>query len=95
MKKAERFAAQKARDESPWRPFRRLMLVISLLSAAAIAAALAWLWANGAPVRWELVLAVSLGIAGTLLLAGALMGLVFVSSRSGHDESLDMRSGPE
>jgi hypothetical protein len=39
-------------------------------------------------MRWELLLAVSVGVAGTLLLTGALMGLVFVSNRSGHDASV-------
>ena len=76
---------------SIWQPFKRLMAVTGALTVIAVAAALAWLDATGAPPRWELYLAVSLGIAGTLLLTGALMGLVFVSSRSGHDESIDPR----
>jgi hypothetical protein len=78
---------------SIWRPFKRLMALTSGLAVIAVLAALAWLDATGAPPRWELYLAVSVGIAGTLLLTGALMGLVFVSSRSGHDESIDRRDG--
>ena len=49
-------------------------------------AALAALHITGAPQRWELWLAVAGGVAGTVLLTGALMGLVFVASRSGHDD---------
>lgn len=74
--------------ESAWGPFRRLMRVVTACAALAVAVALAWLRATGAPARWELWLAVSGGIAGTVLLTGALMGLVFVSSRSGHDDSV-------
>lgn len=74
-----------------WGPFRRLMKVTGALAVVAVIAALVWLRWMGAPVRWELYLAVSVGVAGTLLLAGALMGLVFVSSQSGHDESVDRR----
>lgn len=76
---------------SVWRPFKQLMAITGGLAVIAVAAALGWLHATGAPPRWELYLAVSVGVAGTLLLTGALMGLVFVSSRSGHDESIDRR----
>jgi hypothetical protein len=33
-------------------------------------------------------LAVAGGVGGSVLLSGALMGLVFVSNRSGHDDSV-------
>jgi hypothetical protein len=69
------------------------MKVTGALAVVAVIAALLWLRWTGAPARWELYLAVSVGVAGTLLLAGALMGLVFVSSRSGHDDSVDRRDG--
>lgn len=86
-------------DNSPpasiWQPFRRLMKVTGALAVAAVTAALLWLRWTGAPPRWELYLAVSVGVAGTLLLAGALMGLVFVSSQSGHDDSVDRRDAGE
>lgn len=67
------------------------MKVTGVLAMVAVLAALAWLRWTGAPARWELYLAVTVGVAGTLLLTGALMGLVFVSSRSGHDDSVDGR----
>ena len=74
--------------ESAWAPFRRLMRVVALSALLAVIAALAWLQASGAPARWELWLAVAGGVAGSVLLSGALMGLVFVSNRSGHDDSV-------
>lgn len=73
---------------SAWVPFRRLMRIVGLSAVLAVLAALAALHLTGAPPRWELWLAVSGGIAGTVLLTGALMGLVFVSNRSGHDDSV-------
>lgn len=77
---------------SVWAPFRRLMAITATIAVVAVMAASAWLYASGAPARWELYAAVAGGVAGTLLLTGALMGLVFVSSRSGHDDDVDRRS---
>ena len=74
--------------ESPWIPFKRLMRVVVLCAVLAVIAALATLHFTGAPARWEMWLAVAGGVAGTILLTGALMGLVFISSRSGHDDSV-------
>ncbi len=71
-----------------WAPLHRLVRLCLALSVPAIAAAYAWLWVGGAPMRWELLLAVGGGIAGTMLLTGALMGLLFVSNQSGHDDSV-------
>ena len=72
---------------SPARRFWRLMAVVALVAAIAIVAALFYARATGTPLRLHFVLAMSLGIGLTLLLAGALMGLLFFSARSGHDEA--------
>jgi hypothetical protein len=61
---------------------------VALATVALTALGLWWLQASGAPPRWELWLAAAGGIAGTMLLTGALMGLVFLSNRSGHDASV-------
>lgn len=71
---------------SPVRRFWRLMAIMAVVAAIAIAGALFWAQARGTPLRLHFALAMSLGIGLTLLLAGALMGLLFFSSRSGHDE---------
>jgi hypothetical protein len=70
-----------------WAAFRRLMRWVGLATVATTGLGLWWLQASGAPPRWELWLAAAGGIAGTMLLTGALMGLVFLSNRSGHDAS--------
>ncbi|MBU6166470.1 MAG: hypothetical protein KGQ52_10085 [Alphaproteobacteria bacterium] len=71
-----------------WARFRRLMLWVGLATLLALAGGLWWLWASGAPARWELWVAAAGAIAGTMLLTGGLMGLVFLSSRSGHDAAV-------
>jgi hypothetical protein len=41
------------------------------------------------PLGWVAILAVIGGAGGSIMLAAALMGLVFLSSGSDHDESID------
>lgn len=68
-----------------WRRFRRLMRWTAFVAAAAVALAIGALIAGGAPIRLHMLIAVALGIGLSVLLAGVLMGLVYVSARSGHD----------
>lgn len=77
-----------AAPSAAWVPFWRLMRIVALCALLAVLAALGWLHATGVPQRWELWLAVAGGVGGSVLLSGALMGLVFVSNRSGHDDSV-------
>lgn len=81
-------AAGEGAAAANWAAFRRLMGWIVLATLLATAAGLWWLRASGAPQRWELWAAAAGGIAGTMLLTGALMGLVFLSNRSGHDQTV-------
>lgn len=71
---------------TPARRFWRLMAVVAAIAIAAVLGALAYMQATGTPLRLHFVIALTLGIGLTLLLAGALMGLLFFSARSGHDE---------
>lgn len=79
-------------DEAPrtkaahWRWFRRLMAWMLLFSLAMVALAIWWMSAQGVTLRPHFVIAMGLGIALSLMLGAGLMGLVFVSSRSGADE---------
>ena len=71
-----------------WRHFRRLMVLMT--GAAVITAGLA-MWQmhrDGVPFRLHFAIALGGGIIIALLLAGVLMGLAFVSNRSGHDDSV-------
>lgn len=71
----------------PWRRFRRLMAWMLVVTVVAVGLSLAWLIAVGAPMKLHFLIAVGLGVGLSLLLTAALMGLVFVSARSGHDDA--------
>ena len=64
------------------------MLVMTIAGIGTAAIAIAWMRADGVPFHLHMVIALAGGIVFTLLLAGALMGLAFMSNRSGHDETI-------
>jgi hypothetical protein len=59
-----------------------------MVLAAVVAAGLAVLYLSlsGEPLRLHMVIATIVGVGMTVLVGTALMGLVFLSSSSGHDE---------
>jgi len=71
--------------QRPARRFRVLLLSALAAGAAAVPLALWYLSSSGVSLTLHLVLAVSLAILLSLLLAAGLMGLVFFSAESGHD----------
>ncbi len=71
-----------------WRRFRRLMLLMTLVALGTAGLAVWQMQADGVPLRLHFMIAMGGGIVIALLLAGALMGLAFVSNRSGHDEAV-------
>lgn len=68
-----------------WARYRRIMRWMLLFAVIAVAAALFYLSASGAPLTPHLVIATIAGVGCTILLGTALMGLAFLSSGSGHD----------
>jgi hypothetical protein len=71
-----------------WGRYRRLMWWMSLASLGAVVGGLGLLWMLGGPIPWLMMLFAALGIFASVLLAAALMGLVFLSSGTGHDEAI-------
>lgn len=71
-----------------WRRFRRVLAWMALVSV--LCAGLAWWWIDTVygPLGWVATLALLGGVFATILMAGALMGLAFLSSGSGHDEAV-------
>lgn len=61
------------------------MFALTVLVVGGAMAAIFWSEAQVSP---HFFVAVALGIGITMLLASALMGLVFLSNGSGHDESI-------
>ena len=72
-----------------WARFRRLMRFLFLLTVGVVAIAMALLYKQGSAASVHYYIAIALGIGFTMLLTGALMGLMFLSSGTGHDEAVD------
>ena len=72
-----------------WRRFRRIMAWMTLAAAVSVVAVLYVLQLQLGPLPLFMVLAVSGGVGFTVLMAAGLMGLVFLSSGTGHDEDVD------
>jgi len=71
-----------------WRRYRQVLGWMGLVTLLVIALALGVLYASDALVSIHFVIATVLGIGVTMMLMAALMGLVFLSSGTGHDESI-------
>lgn len=67
--------------------FRRIMTWMALLSVVVAAVAVLLVAAGGEGFHLHMMVATALGAGLTVLLAGALMTLVFLSSSSGHDDA--------
>ena len=72
-----------------WARYRRVLKWMALLAVALVALSLGWLGIGRGEVPIHMAIAVSAGVFGTMFLAAVLMGLVFLSSGTGHDEGID------
>ncbi len=71
-----------------WARYRALMRWMVLASTLAVICGLGLLRWMAGPVPWQMLALTAGGIFFSVLLAAALMGLVFLSSGSGHDASV-------
>ncbi len=71
-----------------WARYRRLMRFMLLVTIAVVIVAVALLYKMHSLVSIHFLIATALGISAAMLLTSALMGLVFLSSGTGHDESI-------
>jgi RsiW-degrading membrane proteinase PrsW (M82 family) len=71
-----------------WARYKRLMRFMVLITLAVIVIALVLLYRSNGFVSIHFYIATALGIGFAMLLMSALMGLVFLSSGTGHDESI-------
>lgn len=72
-----------------WRRYRRILGWMGIVAIVFVTGAIVVLQQVYGPLGWVAILAVIGGAGGSIMLAAALMGLVFLSSGSGHDESID------
>ena len=71
-----------------WARYKRIMRFMFALTLLVVGGAMVAIFWSEAEVSPHFFIAVALGIGLTMLLASALMGLVFLSSGTGHDESI-------
>jgi uncharacterized membrane protein len=71
-----------------WRRYRRILRWMALVAILLVAVALIAIYASWDDVSIHLAIAVALGTFFTVMMAGALMGLMFLSSGSGHDQTI-------
>ncbi len=69
-----------------WARYRMIMRWMTLATVIIVAGAILLLDFAYGPLSWVAIAAAIGGFGGTVMLAAALMGLVFLSSGSGHDE---------
>jgi hypothetical protein len=73
-----------------WARYRRLMRGMVLVSLLAVVGALGWLrFSMGEALTIHMIIATAAGVGLSVMLGAALMGLVFLSSGSGHDEAIE------
>ena len=72
-----------------WARYRKIMRLLMLVTIATVLLAVGLLYAFNGAISVHFYIAAALGIAFTMLLGGGLMGLVFLSNGTGHDESVD------
>jgi hypothetical protein len=78
-----------------WRRYRRLMTWMALVALAATAIALWFLAGRNPSASIHLYIAAGGGVFLSVMLGAALMGLVFLSAGSGHDDVISDRLGEE
>lgn len=74
-----------------WARYRKIMRLLLSVTIATVLLAVGILYAFNGMISVHFYIAVALGISFTMLLGGGLMGLVFLSNGTGHDESVDNR----
>ena len=71
-----------------WGRYRQIMRWMMLVTVTLVIGSLWVLYRSNGMVSIHLYIAAALGIGFTMLLTSALMGLVFLSSGTGHDDSI-------
>jgi hypothetical protein len=75
------------RAAAAWKRYRAIMRWMVLLSVVAVLLSLIYLKSSGEKVPIQMMIATAAGVGLTILVGTGLMGLLFVSNRSGHDDA--------
>lgn len=79
---------------TPRRFLSRVCLLVAVSAASVLAVWLGWSAIGGGALGLHGLIALSLGVSGTVALTWALMALAFKSSREGWDERADTPDKP-
>jgi len=71
-----------------WARYRRLMRFMAIVTLCMVVLAVALLYWHNGFVSIHFYIATALGIGVAMLLMSALMGLVFLSNGTGHDDAI-------
>jgi hypothetical protein len=85
----KRPAARPPAHERPadaWARYKQMMKWMALAAVVTVLLALIWLKSFGEPVPLHMTIATILGVGLTVLVGAGLMGLIFLSDRTGMDE---------
>lgn len=74
------------RAAAAWERYKRMMRWMVLVAAVTVSLSLLYLKRSGAPLPFHLVVATIAGVGLAVLVGTGLMGLIFLSHRSGHDD---------
>lgn len=71
-----------------WTRYKRMMRLMGAVTLATVIAVLFYLSQTENDLSIHFYIATALGVGVSMLLMGALMGLVFMSNGTGHDDSV-------
>lgn len=71
-----------------WARYRRLMRWMMLVTITMVIGAVVVLYRQNGLISPHAYIAIALGVGATMLLMSALMGLMFLSSGTGHDDAI-------
>lgn len=74
-----------------WARFRRMLWAMAAAAMAISLAVVAFLWWSSGPLPWIFMGLTIFGVWATIMMAAALMGLMFLSSGTGHDHQVEDR----
>ncbi|HUD30530.1 MAG TPA: hypothetical protein VMQ93_16800 [Novosphingobium sp.] len=78
-----------------WARYLRVMRWMMTVTVGLVIGSVILLYRSNGMVSIHFYIATALGVGFTMLLASALMGLVFLSSGTGHDDAIDDLSEDE
>jgi hypothetical protein len=82
---------QLQRAADAWARYKKMMKWMVLAAAVAVLIALAWLRSDTGTLSIHMIIATIAGVGLSVLVGTGLMGLVFLSNRSGHDDAASGR----